>query len=831
MFNWFFKVDVKEIQAEVRATIEPLLPKQYDYAMHTRDLRNISPTNLMVDNNGNRVAGIFGVSDALTGAASPVVWAFFMPILLLSILSVITFSIAAVAGGWIPFKAFSHSIAATPTWAWAVWDTLKGIWFINLLGALPSFGMYYYGYVVMAEMDPNRLLHNTYWLVQVPLFAVATILIPGLSPALGALGSLLVPFILFWAKLNAAEVARNQNLRDASSDSRGVTALPDADKLESQRAKQAEDALREGENGEVELLTMGVSKGYMRQDGDPLTPDSGAVIGFSIGVDSGKNIWAFGRPGTGKTSAVAKRVAGFWRGTKGRLKKRQGGALIMDLKSGELVVELHSQGMIDILVDPNNIASMDPTGKGRGINLFGSLDAQRFGIVLRKIADSPDKRDIWSTSASGYAEAARVLIGFAVTKGIEVDGVLVKDGFRCWSRFVTEDSFRDKVLIALQGFSAEIRKRPALLSNFEAWAVAYPSLPDNTKGSVAFTVRSWVQALIGNEKLSHLLDDDGIDLADEVCKGKFVGSTLCENDGDGALMAQAMIKAAVYSRIQERGRKQDWRKTEQRVLLLVDECSKGLDESDEVLASQGRSLGLVICFMTQDINQVIDRLGKEKAFAMLNCFGQLVCFTTSSETYQYIAGGDKGVEAARIGARYRLVKDGMEVDAALLQAGVDQESSSGLENKSAGGFGDYLGSVTSMIGSIRRIMSLDWQSDDKMKNMLRTQNTDRYRTELRPALMASEMSMYLQGTHVALCVFSRAGVLRREVVDCRPGIEEEPDSRNVKFFNEAVGAMAALTHSKPDLLIPNLNPSRAHEVFAITHLPQITQQIELEKKS
>ena len=91
--------------------------------------------------------------------------------------------------------------------------------------------------------------------------------------------------------------------------------------------------------------------------------------------------------------------------------------------------------------------------------------------------------------------------------------------------------------------------------------------------------------------------------------------------------------------------------------------------------------------------------------------------------------------------------------------------------------------------------------------------------------------MYLQGNHVALCVFSRAGVLRREVVDCRPDIEEEPDSRNVKFFNEAVGAMAALTHSKPDLLIPNLNPSRAHEVFAITHLPQITQQIELEKKS
>lgn len=792
LMKWLFRLNLRDVVQEMKAAIEPLLPRQHDYAMHTRDLRNVEPTDFMTTNKGERVVGQFGVSDAMTGAASPVVWAFFVPILLLSMLSVASFSAAAIVGAWIPFKAWAHSLAATASMPWAVWDLIKGVWQINAIASIPALGMAYYGYVVLAETDPNRLVHNVYWYIQVPMVMVICIALPGISPLIGVLGSLVFPFVMYWAKLNAAETARQQNLRDATSDSRGVTAMPDAVELERQREKQAADALKEGETEEPELYIQGVSMGVMRNWGDPLTPDRGAVIGFSMNTDAGKNLWAFGKPGTGKSSAVAQRAAGYWRGTLGRLKRRHGGALIMDAKSGELVVDLHSRGMIDILVDPRH--------RDVRVNLFGSLDAQRFASVLRKISapgsNSAKEGAIFDKSAAGYAEAARVVIGFAVEKGIPG----VKDGFRYFGRFVTETSERERVLLALRdNHSAEVMSRPALHSNFVSWAVTYPELPDNTRGSVDFTLRAWVMQLLGNPKLEHLLDDDGIDLADAVMKGAFVGLTLCENDGDGALLALALIKAAVFGRIQDRGRMPNWRKVEKRVLVLVDECSKLLDALDEVLASQGRSLGLFMVYMTQDINQVIDQLGQEKTRAMLNCFGQFVCFETSAETYQYLAGGDKNTEANRVGTRYRLVKDGMELEAALLQNGINQEASSGLENRTMGGMADFVGAVTTTIANVRRVFSLQWQANDQEKNMLRKQDTDKYRAELMPAMSAAEMAYVVKGTHVALCIFSRAGIPRREIVNCRPGIEDEVDNANVRFFQAA--AANALTYEPAQPLL------------------------------
>lgn len=800
MLSKFFKLNVKDINDEALAEIEPLMPKQYMYSRQTRDLRNITPTNFMIDNKGNRVAGRFGVSDAMTGTASPVIWAFFLPILFLCMLSVVTFSVAALLGAWIPFKEWSHSIAGTPTIAWAVWDAIKGIWTINLLGALPSIAVYYYGYVVLVEMDPNRKIHHLYWFAMVPSFFVITTLLPALSPLVGALGSLLVPYILFNAKLEAAEAAREQNLRDATSDTRGITALPFSEELEIQREKQAKDALAEvgHDGGEVELIIMGISKGILRKDGDPLTPDCGAPIGFSSGVDAAKGIFAFGKPGKGKTSAVAKRVAGYWCGKKGIFKKRMGGALFMDLKGGSLVKEFHHSNYLDIYVDPSN-KDMDPDKTGKGVNLFGSLDAQRFGVVLNNIASGKgSEKDIWGMSASDYAVQARVIIAFAVSKGVKsIGGVDVRDGFCCFGRFIQNEIFRSNLLTHLsENFSNEIKASPSLFLNFNSWGTRFPALHDGAKSSVGFTLDAWVSSLLGAEKLEALLDDDGIDLADLICNGKVVGSTLCAKDGAGALLAQALIKAAVYGRIQDRGTKENWQELgESRVLVMIDECSKGLDESDEILASQGRSLGLVLCFMTQDINQLWDRLGKEKTHAMLICFGQLICFESSGDTYQYMAGGDGLIESARIGARYRLVKDGLEQEVSLLQSGINQESSSGLENMTTGAFGDFVGSITTTLGSMRRLFSLQWQSEDKNKNMLRTQNTDKYRSELRPALMASEMSAVIVGRHIALVAFDRADIRIREVVDCTPGIEDREEegkpgssanARSIEFINKRI---------------------------------------------
>lgn len=782
--KWLFKLNVREIIAEMKATIEPLLPLQYDYAMHTRDLRNIEPTDMLTNNKGERVAGMFGVNDAMTGNASPVVWSFFLPIVLLSMLSCLTYGTAAVVGGWIPFKAWAHSVAATPTLPWAVWDLMKGIWSINVVGAMPAMVLSYYTYVVIAEMDPNRLPHNAYWFIQVPFLLVISIALPGISPLVGAVASLLFPFFLYWVKLNAAEAARSQNLRNASSESRGVTAFPDATDLERQRAKQATDALKEGEKEEVELFTAGVSMGILRGWGDPLTPDRGAVLAFSLGIDAGKNVFAFGKPGTGKTSGVARRMAAFWSGRKGRMKRRQGGALYMDFKAGEFVVDLYDQGFIDILVDPKR--------RDVRINLLSAISSERFGSVLKKIAapgsNAAKEGAIFDKSAAGYAESMLVLMEFAIEK--QIPGI--KRGIRCWARLVTETTVRQALLLELSSkYAKEILARPALHSNFVSWAQSYPQLAENTRTSVDFTLRSWVMAMLGNSKLEHLLDDDGIDLTEAVVNGAHVGVTLCENDGDGALMALQLIKASLFGRIQDRGRNPQWRKTEKRVLALFDECSKGLDSLDEVLASQGRSLGLVMCYMTQDFNQLVDQLGVDKAKALLNCFGQLFCFESSAETYQYIAGGDKNTEANRVGTRYRLVKDGMEMEAALLQNGVEQEGASGLENRSMGGLGDFVGAITTTIASVRRVFSLQWQADDKEKNMLRTQNTDKYRAELMPAMSAAEMSTFIKGTHVALCVFSRAGIPRREVVNCAPDIEDVPDSDNVKFFEaSAVKALA-----------------------------------------
>ena len=62
----------------------------------------------------------------------------------------------------------------------------------------------------------------------------------------------------------------------------------------------------------------------------------------------------------------------------------------------------------------------------------------------------------------------------------------------------------------------EIRATLSLSESFDDWAVGYPGLPNETRGSVSFTLSSWIKSIVNHPELSDLLshgDSDG----DYVC--------------------------------------------------------------------------------------------------------------------------------------------------------------------------------------------------------------------------------------------------------------------------------------------------------------------------
>jgi hypothetical protein len=773
----FFKLNVKQLVGRAMSAIEPLTPIQYVYSLHTRDLRNVSPANMLFDNKGNRLAGRFASTDITNGFPSPVIWSWFWPVVLLSVLGAVLLSLAAVFGVWIPVKAFSASYMAQGSGIGssvlkASLDAYIGMVSITAVAMIPTWVMSYYGYLIVAEAEPTRMAHHAYWLlIGVP--SIAVVLVPVLGPAAAAVVTLVFPWVMYWLRLNAMELARHNALRDASESAKGLTGLPDANVHERQRKAQAEKAFNDklADGRPAPLMTLGVETGWVREEtGNPLSADKGAVVGISLGEDSSTHIWFFGNTGSGKTSGGFKRAIKAWRDNK------MGGQLVVDAKGGSLPIEMHAAGLITHLVWP---------AKGTKINLMASLNPVAFAHAMAKCFSDHSKASVFDGSTRIYIACAASLIRFAVRHGVPG----VRNSFGYLDTFCTNPDERTRVLeFMAQNMKDEFKAKPSLKKAHYQWAMRYPNLPNETRGSVDFTMDVWLKELTTNEEIGDMLTgDDGVDVADLVCRGESVGIVLSEKDGYAGRLALTLIKTAVFSRIKARSQIPNWRALgETDVQVVVDECAPVIEDLDEEAASQLRSLGARMVYGTQSYDQVVNRLGGEReANAFLDSFKSIGTFNASGAgdagmagTYAYIS--------SRVGSVYRLDKHNTDITAVALDKSVAKTRASGLENKRLGGIADMLSSLTTTVAEMRRSLSLSPQSLAERKDRMRLAASETYQLRLLPAIMPEEFTYLLKGTHKFAGVLSRGTVGRVVTLDMTPGIEQEPDERTVAFFQQRI---------------------------------------------
>lgn len=798
-----FSLDASKVVGRAMAAIEPLTPVQYTYAMHTRDLRNLTPASFIFDNKGRRLAGRFSPADVTDGFPSPSIWAFFLPMLVLSALGALLLAVATFFGFWIPLatygSAYAADVASGGGWAasafTAIWTVYMGMLLWSFFSALPMLGLAYLSYLLIAETEPTRSAHHSFWISVVMIFSLV-VCIPVLGPAVGAVLCLLAPWLMFYSSIKGAEMARHKALLEASEEAKGMTSLPDAGKHEELRGLQAAAALRDmipGTNKPAPLFIFGVDTGWSREEtSNPISADKGAALGLSMCEDLSRHAFIFGGTGSGKTSGWMRPLARAWKDND------MGGGLYLDAKAGALPIELHKAGAIDVLVDPNNEA-------GIKINLMASMDPAFFAKAIADIFSKDAKGSVFNDSARGYITTAAMLVTFASEKNIE--GATSTFGYL--DRFRRDVVERERVLNALnQLHKAEIKASSSMKSAFEHWAVSYPSLPNETRGSVDFTLDSFFMEVVANKKIAATVCGEGEDLAELICKGKRVGIVISEADGMGGLVVLAVIKAALFARLKRRAQDPDWRaKGERDVLIMVDECASLIDELDSHAASVMRSLGVRLAYCCQSYDQVVSKLGgTSQANQFLDNFKTIGTLSATGAGDKSVAVGTYAYVEGRLGKIWRLDKDNTTIEAVALDKGVHKTRASGVQNRNQGALAAKISSITTMIAETQKMFSLAPSSLGERKDLMRLAGSDSYQLRLMPAVTADEMTSLCEGVHRFVGRIERGGVGRVVVANIRPGEAEESNRRQVMYFEQR---LAGRKHAQARIASSSSNTKQA----------------------
>lgn len=785
MFNAFFRLDARRIVGKAMAALEPLTPIQYTYAMHTRDLRNITPAGYIFDNQGRRLAGRFTPADVTDGSPSPLIWMFFWPMLIASVIGFVTLSVSVYFGAWIPLTtyadAWSSEVASGSSWfmgmIWAVWEVYEAMLVWNFLAAIPLLALAYLAYLVVAETEPTRMAHHYFWMLAATSFA-SVVFVPVLGPALGAIISIAAPWATYYVHIKALEMARHQALTEASEEAKGMTGLPDAEIRERNRKAQAESALADmvpTPDGKgmrpAPLCILGVDTGWVRREtNNALSADEGAPVGLSLGEDLSKHLFVFGGTGSGKTSGVLKPIAKAW------AENQMGGGIYIDAKAGALAVELLQAGLIDKVVYPKDLTALK-------VNLTASMNpvffAKAMGDVFAGESDS-----VWDKAARIYVMAACALVQFAAEKGVPK----VKLTFEYLDRFRSNTAERERVLNILKDkYKEEILADSALRSNFTQWATSYPGLPNETRGSVDFTLDTYFKEIVSNDGISSSISGEGEDIAEMVCKGKRIGLVLSEQDGMGGVVALALIKAAIFAKLKARAQNPNWRAEGGKdVLFMVDECASLIGELDSHAASVLRSLGARMVYACQSYSQVVHKLGSnDAANAFLGNFKSILTLSAEGAGDIGAMTGTYAYVSERMSNIYRLDKNDTSIEAVALDKGVEKIRSSGIENRRLGAIGAKMSSVSTMIAEARKMLSISASSLGDRKDKLRAAASDSYQLRLMPAITANEMTALCEGTHNLVGRIERGRVGRTVVLNVRPGAAETADQRSVLFIKQA----------------------------------------------
>lgn len=774
--------ELSQIDNEARKTIaETFFPHNYDCA---DDLKNYTPTDMTRDRDGNLISGKFLSSDLSVGAPSPGIWGFFVP---LSIFSTILMAMTIMAVGYfsfIPFAEGWHTLSGGMRGAesllYVLWDITLYFVILNAVLAIPTLAVISLLYLTISEQEMTKDFTMVFWIVATAFLAILVLpgsglvlaliagthgalkqmisgrwllaILIGISPFLGAIVALLVACVgIFYFQIffYLVDRSRQQSLKDGSEKQKTDAMRKDIEAMEATRKKQAETSLMDNSP----FFAVGHSVGVLRRDGDVLTPDPEAILGLTLN-DLSMHLFVAGRSGTGKTLTCLKPIIAQW------ITCNAGGVFVCDPGKSELPHDVAD--ILDMVVTPKNSK----------INMLSGVDPEVASAILFK-AFVQNKGEIWDNTAEQDIRTALFVLDYVRTECPWMSEV-APYCMRSLYRFVSDERYRIGVLDYIPPPSGDDQEHLKLA--WTHWLEIVPMMPKETRGSVEFTVRSWLANFVLHHDMGRWADaDSDVDIPEFVATGGKIGVECSVSTyGNGGPMALSMIKEGIYCRVNRRaGTKWKTVKTEKPLLFVMDECAEGVGQSDIAFVRIARSLGCTLLYGVQEYGSLTVKFSESTSAptdamkAFLNNFSSRITFITDDDT----------LEAACVhaGQRSRWVPDEQTVQSQPLMSSVRADHSLGDTQWNRGHLKDRVSSYFGILTGAKRSVSTDLHAKNDEENSLIHSASVKGQIKVRNTIDREELSTRLEHAQYALVVLKRAGAIRREVCDTSMWFPRAPE--------------------------------------------------------
>ncbi len=507
--------------------------------------------------------------------------------------------------------------------------------------------------------------------------------------------------------------------------------------LEAARNKQIEAAIQD----KSPLIKLGLTTSILSQRRDLLAPsEKGLPFVLSI-QDLSTHLGILGATGTGKTSGVIRPLVRQW------LEYDQGGLLVLDGK-GTLPLELSNWEGYQ-LVSPEHAA----------FNPIEQLNPDAISETMLALYEDDSGERYWIDASAQMIRHAAILLE-ASKKEYTLPNL---------QRVIVDPAYREEVLAQAITDAAEERQLAA--GNY--FIVELSAMPEKTRESIVNTVRVWLSNLTGHEKLGKWISSNKGARIEDCLEGKRMGLLLPEAlYGRGGQLISMFALRRLYDAIKKRGDNWHKKQGQRRVLLVADEVQNIVSNNDLAMLPIARSLGLAVCYSTQNIDGLYKRLKKGGALQLMGNFNNLIVLPPKTkDSNEYVS--------ERVG---EIWKAGIDKFNGLADAAADlgRYMNSGTDKQTrATRYGRALKSnmprLAWAVGLWRAVNTVSHNRSRLKHLVMRDETMDNFYYEPPQLSIKShrligpdEINTLLAEPNMAIAVAQRGRVVRRDLIKLQP---------------------------------------------------------------
>lgn len=555
-------------------------------------------------------------------------------------------------------------------------------------------------------------------------------------------GVMVLTLVRSIAKMPSPLRQRAQMLEDAVKDAGTEHLIEAASReyfvsLEAARTKQVEAAIKD----QSTKIQLGITTGLLAQRRDPLAPSEGG-LSFTLSVqDLSAHLGVLGATGTGKTSGVIRPLVRQW------LEHDEGGLLVLDGK-GTLPLELAGREDYE-LISPehtnfNPVEQLNPDAVAETMQaLYGEDSGDRY----------------WTDAAIQMIRHGAILLE-ASDKDYTLTNI---------EKVILSQEYRQEILAQVVDDKTPERQ----LASANYFIMELTAMPEKTRESIVNTVRVWLSNLTGHEKLGDWVKHAKGAQIEDCLTGKRIGLLLPEAlYGRGGQLISMFALRRLYDAIKKRGDKWQQQEGQRRVFLIADEVQNIVSNNDLAMLPIARSLGLSVCYSTQNVDGLYKRLKKEGALQLLGNLNNLISLPAKTkDSNEYLSERVGEVWKAGI-ERFNGIADAAADLGRYMHSGTDKQTRAtryGRALKSNAPRLSWAVGIWRAINTVNKDRSrLKYLSmrDEDMDNFY--YNGPQLSIKSHRLIGPDEINTLLAEPNTAIAVGQRGRVVRRDVIKLQP---------------------------------------------------------------